>query len=73
MPKNPLAEVFGYPVDNMTQDAINHRHGSCVLSTTRQELIAQRVVLQIRSASVQFLKETRLLPLALCAFVKIFR
>jgi len=27
MPKNPLAEVFGYPVDNMTQDAINHRHG----------------------------------------------
>jgi hypothetical protein len=26
-PKNPLAEVFGYPVDNMTQDAINHRHG----------------------------------------------
>src|SRR3990172_4091986 len=27
MPKNPLAEVFGYTVDNMTQDAINHRHG----------------------------------------------
>ena len=27
MPKNPLAEVFGYPVDNMTQDAINHRRG----------------------------------------------
>lgn len=27
MPKNPLAEVFGYPVDNMTQDAVNHRHG----------------------------------------------
>jgi hypothetical protein len=27
MPKNPLAEVFGYPVNNMTQEAINHRHG----------------------------------------------
>lgn len=27
MPKNPLAEVFGYPVDNMSQDAINHRQG----------------------------------------------
>jgi hypothetical protein len=27
MPKNPLAEVFGYPLDNMTQDAINHRRG----------------------------------------------
>ena len=27
MPKNPLAEVFGYPVDNMTQDANNHRRG----------------------------------------------
>lgn len=27
MPKNPLAEVFGYPVSNMTQDAINYRHG----------------------------------------------
>ncbi|HEX5838693.1 MAG TPA: NotI family restriction endonuclease [Anaerolineales bacterium] len=27
MPKNPLAEVFGYPVENMTQDAQNHRHG----------------------------------------------
>ncbi len=30
MPKNPLAEVFGYPVDNMSQDAINHRQtGLC--------------------------------------------
>ncbi len=28
MPKNPLAEVFGYPVDNMSQDAINHRNNS---------------------------------------------
>lgn len=27
MLKNPLAEVFGYPVDNMTQDANNHRRG----------------------------------------------
>jgi hypothetical protein len=27
MPKNPLAEVFGYPVANMSQDAINHRQG----------------------------------------------
>ncbi len=27
MPKNPLAEVFGYPVDNMSQDAVNHRQG----------------------------------------------
>lgn len=27
MPKNPLAEVFGYPVDNMTREAINHRYG----------------------------------------------
>ncbi len=27
MPKNPLAEVFGYPVSNMAQDAINHRAG----------------------------------------------
>ncbi len=27
MPKNPLAEVFGYPVDNMSKDAINHRDG----------------------------------------------
>lgn len=27
MPKNPLAEIFGYPVSNMTQDANNHRHG----------------------------------------------
>lgn len=27
MPKNPLAEVFGYPVDNMTLDANNHRRG----------------------------------------------
>lgn len=27
MPKNPLAEVFGYPINNMTQDAINHRRG----------------------------------------------
>jgi hypothetical protein len=27
VPKNPLAEVFGYPVDNMTQDANNHRRG----------------------------------------------
>ena len=27
MPKNPLAEVFGYPVDNMTREASNHRRG----------------------------------------------
>lgn len=27
MPKNPLAEVFGYPVDNMSEDAVNHRTG----------------------------------------------
>lgn len=27
MPKNPLAEVFGYPVGNMSQEAINHRQG----------------------------------------------
>ncbi len=27
MPKNPLAEVFGYPVSNMSQEAVNHRHG----------------------------------------------
>lgn len=27
MPKNPLAEVFGYPIANMSQDAINHRQG----------------------------------------------
>ena len=27
MPKNPLAEVFGYPVSNMSQDAVNHREG----------------------------------------------
>lgn len=27
MPKNPLAEVFGFPVDNMSNEAINHRRG----------------------------------------------
>jgi hypothetical protein len=27
MPKNPLAEVFGYPVGNMTSEAINYREG----------------------------------------------
>lgn len=27
MPKNPLAEVFGYPVGNMSQEAVNHRQG----------------------------------------------
>jgi hypothetical protein len=27
MPKNPLVEVFGYPVGNMSQEAINHREG----------------------------------------------
>jgi hypothetical protein len=27
MPKNPLAEVFGFPTSNMSQDAINHREG----------------------------------------------
>src|SRR5574337_79798 len=27
MPKNPLAEVFGFPVSNMSQDAVNHREG----------------------------------------------
>jgi hypothetical protein len=27
MPKNPLAEVFGFPVDNMLPDAVNHRQG----------------------------------------------
>lgn len=27
MPKNPLAEVFGYPVSNMSQEAANHRNG----------------------------------------------
>lgn len=27
MPKNPLAEVFGYPVDNLSQEASNHRQG----------------------------------------------
>ncbi len=27
MPKNPLAEVFGYPTDNMTEVAIRHRQG----------------------------------------------
>jgi len=27
MPKNPLAEVFGYPIDSMSQDAMNHRQG----------------------------------------------
>jgi hypothetical protein len=27
MPKNPLAEVFGYPVSNMKQDAIDYRRG----------------------------------------------
>ncbi|HEX6291950.1 MAG TPA: NotI family restriction endonuclease [Herpetosiphonaceae bacterium] len=27
MPKNPLAEVFGYPVSNMSAEAINHREG----------------------------------------------
>ncbi len=25
MPKNPLAEVFGFPVDNMSAEAVNHR------------------------------------------------
>jgi hypothetical protein len=25
--KNPLAEVFGYPIDNMSQNAVNHRQG----------------------------------------------
>jgi len=32
----------------------------CVLSITRQELIAQRAVLQIRSVSVQFLKRNKI-------------
>lgn len=27
MPKNPLAEVFGYPVSNMSRKATNHRQG----------------------------------------------
>jgi restriction endonuclease NotI len=27
MPKNPLAEVFGFPASNMSQDAVNHREG----------------------------------------------
>lgn len=27
MPQNPLAEVFGYPVDSMTEIAIRHREG----------------------------------------------
>jgi hypothetical protein len=27
MPRNPLAEVFGYPVNNMSQEARNHRDG----------------------------------------------
>ncbi len=27
MAKNPLVEVFGFPVNNMSQDAINHRNG----------------------------------------------
>lgn len=27
MPKNPLAEVFGFPVSNMSQEAVNHREG----------------------------------------------
>lgn len=27
MPKNPLAEVFGYPVGNMSLEAVNHRQG----------------------------------------------
>lgn len=27
MPKNPLAEVFGFPVNNMTQKAVAYRHG----------------------------------------------
>jgi hypothetical protein len=25
MPRNPLAEVFGFPIDNMSAEAINHR------------------------------------------------
>lgn len=25
MPKQPLAEVFGYPIDNQTPEAIRHR------------------------------------------------
>jgi hypothetical protein len=28
MPKNPLAEVFGYPVTNLSQQAISHRQGA---------------------------------------------
>lgn len=27
MPKNPLVEVFGYPIDNMSSEAISHRQG----------------------------------------------
>src|SRR5262245_35324815 len=27
MPKNPLAEVFGYPAHSMSQEAINYRQG----------------------------------------------
>jgi hypothetical protein len=27
MPKNPLAEAFGYPIGNMSQEAIDHREG----------------------------------------------
>jgi hypothetical protein len=27
MPKNPLVEVFGYPISNMSQEAVNHRQG----------------------------------------------
>jgi Restriction endonuclease NotI len=27
MPKNPLAEVFGYPLSNMSSEAVNYRHG----------------------------------------------
>lgn len=27
MPKNPLAEVFGFPTSNMSQEAVDHREG----------------------------------------------
>ena len=28
MPRNPLAEVFGYPVDNLSPEAVRHRTGN---------------------------------------------
>lgn len=57
MAKNPLAEVFGYPVDNMSAEAANHRagrlcpfHNSSGLNCTKNSAIDPLGVCSIHEA-----------------------